>query len=48
VRSETVFTTHTPVRAGNEEHSIADLRRMGACLQLSVARSAPSAATRST
>jgi starch phosphorylase len=36
VRSETVFTTHTPVRAGNEEHSLADLRRMGACLQLSL------------
>src|SRR5262245_57595265 len=35
VRSETVFTTHTPVRAGNEEHSLADLQRMGACLQLS-------------
>ena len=36
VRSQTVFTTHTPVRAGNEEHSLADLKRMGACLQLSV------------
>jgi glycogen phosphorylase len=36
VRSQTVFTTHTPVRAGNEEHSLADLRRMGACLQLSL------------
>jgi starch phosphorylase len=35
VRRQTVFTTHTPVRAGNEEHSLADLRRMGACLQLS-------------
>jgi starch phosphorylase len=35
VRAQTVFTTHTPVRAGNEEHAIADLRRMGACLQLS-------------
>ena len=35
VRQRTVFTTHTPVLAGNEEHSLADLRRMGACLQLS-------------
>jgi len=35
VRQQNVFTTHTPVRAGNEEHSLADLRRMGACLQLS-------------
>jgi starch phosphorylase len=35
VRHQTVFTTHTPVRAGNEEHALADLRRMGACLQLS-------------
>ena len=35
VRSRIVFTTHTPVTAGNEEHSLADLRRMGACLQLS-------------
>src|SRR5439155_21114941 len=34
-RRRIVFTTHTPVRAGNEEHSLADLRRMGACLQLS-------------
>ena len=30
-----MFTTHTPVTAGNEEHSLKDLRRMGACLQLS-------------
>ena len=37
VRSRIVFTTHTPVKAGNEEHSLADLRRMGACLQLSSA-----------
>jgi starch phosphorylase len=36
VRRETVFTTHTPVRAGNEEHSLADLKRMGAWLQLSL------------
>ena len=35
VRKQTVFTTHTPVRAGNEEHTLADLRRMGARLQLS-------------
>ena len=35
VRQQTVFTTHTPVKAGNEEHALTDLRRMGACLQLS-------------
>ena len=35
VRKKIVFTTHTPVRAGNEEHALKDLRRMGACLQLS-------------
>ncbi len=35
VRAQTVFTTHTPVLAGNEQHALADLRRMGACLQLS-------------
>ena len=29
VRKQTVFTTHTPVKAGNEEHALADLRRMG-------------------
>jgi starch phosphorylase len=34
-RKRIVFTTHTPVKAGNEEHSLKDLRRMGACLQLS-------------
>ena len=34
-RSSIVFTTHTPVQAGNEEHAIKDLRRMGACLELS-------------
>jgi len=34
-REKIVFTTHTPVKAGNEEHALADLRRMGACLQLS-------------
>ena len=35
VRRHIVFTTHTPVAAGNEEHALKDLRRMGACLQLS-------------
>jgi len=34
-RRHIVFTTHTPVRAGNEEHSLRELRRMGACLELS-------------
>ena len=34
-RRRIVFTTHTPVQAGNEQHSIKDLRRMGACLELS-------------
>jgi starch phosphorylase len=34
VRQKIVFTTHTPVRAGNEEHTLADLRRMGACCEL--------------
>lgn len=34
-RQRIVFTTHTPVKAGNEEHALRDLRRMGACLQLS-------------
>jgi len=36
-RRQIVFTTHTPVRAGNEEHSARDLQRMGASLQLSPA-----------
>jgi starch phosphorylase len=36
-RRRIVFTTHTPVRAGNEEHSLRDLQRMGATLQLSAA-----------
>jgi starch phosphorylase len=36
-RREIVFTTHTPVKAGNEEHSMQNLRRLGACLQLSEA-----------
>lgn len=35
VRRHIVFTTHTPVKAGNEEHALSDLRRMGACLELS-------------
>jgi len=30
-----VFTTHTPVPAGNEMHEIGVMRRMGACLDLS-------------
>ena len=34
-RQRIVFTTHTPVTAGNEEHTMRDLRRMGACLELS-------------
>ena len=34
-RRRIVFTTHTPVPAGNEEHGIEDLRRLGACLELS-------------
>ncbi|HET9327118.1 MAG TPA: alpha-glucan family phosphorylase [Candidatus Eisenbacteria bacterium] len=34
-RRRIVFTTHTPVPAGNEVHGIKDLRRMGACLELS-------------
>ena len=34
-RCRIVFTTHTPVKAGNEEHALRDLRRMGACLELS-------------
>src|SRR5262249_5150346 len=34
-RRRIVFTTHTPIRAGNEEHALKDLQRMGAILQLS-------------
>ncbi|HLU68109.1 MAG TPA: alpha-glucan family phosphorylase, partial [Kofleriaceae bacterium] len=34
VRSRIVFTTHTPVKAGNEAHSIELLARMGADLGL--------------
>jgi len=35
VRRQVVFTTHTPVAAGNELHDIEFLRRMGAALTLS-------------
>jgi starch phosphorylase len=34
VRHTIVFTTHTPVPAGNEMHSLADLRRLGAACEL--------------
>ena len=34
VRDQIVFTTHTPVAAGNEVHQLADLRRLGACCEL--------------
>jgi starch phosphorylase len=34
-RERIVFTTHTPIQAGNEQHALRDLRRMGACLELS-------------
>ena len=34
-RSRIVFTTHTPVDAGNEKHDLERLRRMGARLDLS-------------
>ena len=34
-RERIVFTTHTPIKAGNEEHALKDLRRMGACVELS-------------
>jgi starch phosphorylase len=34
-RERIVFSTHTPIAAGNEEHSLKDLRRLGACLELS-------------
>ncbi|MFN8544851.1 MAG: alpha-glucan family phosphorylase [Candidatus Binatia bacterium] len=34
VREQIVFTTHTPVPAGNEVHSLAELRRLGACCEL--------------
>ena len=34
VRRRIVFTTHTPVPAGNETHPLAELRRLGACREL--------------
>jgi len=34
VRDRIVFTTHTPVPAGNEVHALSELRRMGACCEL--------------
>jgi starch phosphorylase len=34
VRAQIVFTTHTPVPAGNEVHSLADIRRLGAGCEL--------------
>jgi starch phosphorylase len=34
VREQIVFTTHTPVPAGNEVHDPALLRRLGACCEL--------------
>jgi starch phosphorylase len=33
-RRAIVFTTHTPISAGNEVHRLADIRRLGACLEL--------------
>lgn len=33
-RERIVFTTHTPVPAGNEVHRVEELRRLGACLEL--------------
>lgn len=34
VREQIVFTTHTPVPAGNEVHSLSELRRLGAYCEL--------------
>ena len=34
VRQQIVFTTHTPIPAGNEVHALAELRRLGACCEL--------------
>ncbi|HYY06846.1 MAG TPA: alpha-glucan family phosphorylase [Candidatus Limnocylindria bacterium] len=34
VRERIVFTTHTPVPAGNEVHPLGELRRLGACCDL--------------
>lgn len=34
VRDSIVFTTHTPIPAGNEVHPLSELRRLGACCEL--------------
>jgi starch phosphorylase len=34
VRASIVFTTHTPIPAGNEVHALGDLRRLGATCEL--------------
>ncbi len=34
VRERIVFTTHTPIPAGNEVHPLPELRRLGACCEL--------------
>lgn len=34
VRDRIVFTTHTPIPAGNEVHPLAALKRLGACCEL--------------
>ncbi len=34
VRQRIVFTTHTPIPAGNEVHPLGELRRVGACCEL--------------
>jgi starch phosphorylase len=34
VRDQIVFTTHTPVAAGNEVHPLGEVRRLGACCEL--------------
>jgi len=34
VRTQIVFTTHTPIPAGNEVHPLGELRRVGACCEL--------------
>jgi starch phosphorylase len=34
VRDRIVFTTHTPIPAGNEVHPLAGLKRLGACCEL--------------
>jgi starch phosphorylase len=34
VRQHIVFTTHTPIPAGNEVHPLEELRRLGACCEL--------------